>query len=377
MTSVETVNHLHKQLVLWQTLSLAAIAAGGVIVWLFSPLAPGDIAGWAVISGLASLIMFRRLDHLLPDNHRPDEAYLLPTLGTGTLLTSLRGLFFCLLIGIIAVPALPGWTIWLPGALYSIGSIIDFLDGYYARKENHATLLGSRFDLDLDGFGSLAAPLIGVWIGQLPIWYLLTGLARYVYIALLWLQSQQGHPIYPLSPSARRRVLASFHMGFVSVVLFPVYTPPGISAAAGVFMIVFLSSFVRDWLVASGALKPDSESYRALAPGLTYLLVDVLPLLARIMVPLCILSLLLNMPQSLDTRILVGLYSISGLMILFGVAGRMGALMCLLTTGGLIRIMPLDVLSSLLIGMTIWLWLFGTGPFSLWKPEERILYQRE
>jgi uncharacterized membrane protein len=82
------------------------------------------------------------------------------------------------------------------------------------------------------------------------------------------------------------------------------------------------------------------------------------------------------MPKNLDLTILNVLYSISGLMIISGVAGRMGALICLLATGGLIRIIPLDTFSSLLIIMTIWLWLFGTGLFSLWKPEERILYQR-
>ena len=115
----------------------------------------------------------------LPENHRMGETAVLPTFGLGNHLTILRGLLISMLAGFLFIPWGAGWLAWIPALLYTAASIADILDGYAARVTNHATALGARLDITVDGLGILIVILLAVWYKQLPLSYLTIGLARY------------------------------------------------------------------------------------------------------------------------------------------------------------------------------------------------------
>ncbi|NJN55524.1 MAG: CDP-alcohol phosphatidyltransferase family protein [Anaerolineae bacterium] len=139
---------------------------------------------WVVVTAVTASYCLWVVWRHLPENHRPGESVLLPRFGWGNRLTLLRGLCISLIAGFLFSPWPAGWVGWLPAILYTIADVADYLDGYAARITNHATRLGERLDMEFDGLGLAVVTLLAVWMGQLPGWYLLIGLARYfLYLA--------------------------------------------------------------------------------------------------------------------------------------------------------------------------------------------------
>lgn len=64
--------------------------------------------------------------------------------------------------------------------------------------------------------------------------------------------------MYDLPDSNIRRPLAGLQMGVLTVALWPLATPQIMTLAGLFFVIPFLAAFLRDWLVVSGVLDPDS-----------------------------------------------------------------------------------------------------------------------
>ena len=211
---------------------------------------------WLLLAALILAYMLWTLWRGLEANHRHGEGRLLPGLGTGNGLTVLRGALIAGAAGFLFSPWPEGWLRWAPGILYTLAAIIDLFDGYLARLQNHVTALGERLDMSLDGLGVMVATLLVVQYGQVPGWYILVALARYLFVAAIWLRKRLGKPVYELDHSAVRRPFAGAQMGFVAVALWPVFLPPTTHLAATLFALPFLAGFCRDWLVVSGALRP-------------------------------------------------------------------------------------------------------------------------
>ena len=190
----------------------------------------------------------------LPLNRRIGEQELLADFGPGTVLTISRGVLVAVLAGFLFSSLPAGLLIWAPAGLYWIANLTDFLDGFLARKTNRVTLLGESLDIKLDGFGVLIATILIVQYRQVPLWYLLVGLARYLFVIGLWIRDRLGKTSIDLPPSVRRRAFAGIQMGFVGVILLPVFRPPGTYWAATVFGLLFLVGFVLDWFILSGVL---------------------------------------------------------------------------------------------------------------------------
>ena len=91
----------------------------------------------------------------------------------------------------------------------------------------------------------LAACLLLIQYGQAPVWYILVGLARYLFVFGLWLRQKMGLTNYPLPPNRIRRGLAGSQMGFIAVILLPVFTPPATLVAATLFMTPFSIAFLH------------------------------------------------------------------------------------------------------------------------------------
>ncbi len=335
---------------------------------------PEHALRWLILAAVVLIYQAIVLGHNLTRNHRPAETELLPGLGIGNHMTLLRGMLVAGLVGFLFSPRPPGWLIWVPGVLYTLADIADFLDGYLARVNNHATRLGEILDMSFDGLGVLAAALLAVQYGQVPIWYLSVALARYLFLAGLWLRRLTGRTNYELPPSISRRLFAGLQMGFIGVVLWPVLSPPGTTFAAGLFAAPFLIGFGRDWLFVSGVLKPAGPrpSKNALSRwGLPFLRVLAAGLAGYIFVS----RLNAGPAYSIPLAFIVLELAVVAL-ILLGITGRITAVAGLILIGISQQFASLAPPQFILAAIYTVLLFAGTGSFSLWSPEDRAVFGR-
>lgn len=342
--------------------------------WLRSWWARGYAIRWLFFSGLALIYLVRVVWRGLGDNHRLGEGELLPTLGLGNILSIARGMILVLFCGFLFSPwPAAGWTAWLPGLLYTLAALPDFADGAVARLTNHVTKLGETLDMSIDSLGVLGVSLLSVQYGQVPWWYLLVGLARYFFLAGIWLRRKRGLPVYELPFSVRRRGYAALAMGLFFVILYPVFRPPGTHLAAAVFAVYVLGGFIWDWLVTAGRLPGQpGDGYL----GLEKWIVRYVPLLLRGL--LLIWSAISLWPALLSqgSPTLRLLEVLVVLCLILGIAGRVMAIAALVILGLHQAAAPLDWVQYALIILHTNLLFLGTGAFSLWPVEDRLIYRR-
>lgn len=232
--------------VAWIAAVATALAFGGLRLLLADGLARRWLA--LVVPVLTFELAF--LWRCLPRNR--DGERLLPSFGLGTLLTLARGVLIAFLAGFLLLPQPTESLVWLPAALYGTAALADYLDGAIARATDHVTTLGARLDTEFDALGILIAPLLAIVYGQLPIWYLSVGAARYLFVFGRWLRHKHEFPVFDLPPRRSRRLLAGIQMAFIALVLSPVVEPPLTTILAIVVAVPFIAGFVRDWLYVSG-----------------------------------------------------------------------------------------------------------------------------
>ncbi len=376
---------------------IAALTWAGVWLAFYAALRPVWPASgrWLALSGLVLGYVLWVLWRNLPANHRPGESELLPSLGPGNALTLVRGLCIGLLAGFLFGPWPMGALAWVIVLLYTVTDIADFLDGYLARRANHVTDLGGVLDIEYDGLGTLVVILLAISFGQLPWWYLLLGLARYLFLFGLWLRRRLGRPIHDLPPSAHRRVFAGFQMGFLSVVLWPILPRPMAVIAGTIFAAATGLGFLRDWLVVSGSIDPASRSYRRVQRALHRLFAVWLPPAWRLLLLLSLASVLRNvlppfpppawhdlltgwgMPAAPAFAAAIAAIALLGaLLVSLGVAPRLLAIVLALPLGIDIAARGLRWDNGAALVCAIFIQLLGPGPFALWPVEERFIFRR-
>ena len=350
---------------------------------------------WALISALALVyglwIVWRNLDA----NHREDNDEILSTLGWGNWLSLMRGLAIGCVAGFLFSPWPLGPLGWIPVLLYTAADIADYFDGYIARKTNHSTQLGAVLDMEFDGLGMVVVSVLGVWYGQLPWWYLLLGSARYFFLFGMWWRQRFGKPLYELHESVHRRLFAGFQMGFMSAVLWPIIPAEATTIAGTLFAIPTAIGFFRDWLVVSGRLDVNNGRYQQIQKFLVLLFRQWAPPGFRISVILCVGIILSTVNNWLipapwhDLLISWGVPFAAGLAGLLGIALWVGSGMLLTGTMGrifsLVLVFPFgfDIASQgltwangIALSGVICLMLLGSGPYSLWQPEEKFVLER-
>jgi CDP-diacylglycerol--glycerol-3-phosphate 3-phosphatidyltransferase len=349
---------------------------------------------WAAVALVVELaILWWALPHNAPP--RPEEAQrrLLPTFGYGTALTLTCGLLLMLLAGFLFAPQPAGSLAWIPALLYTLARLVDYVDGYVARLTRHETELGGILDMEFDGLGVLIAVLLAIEYGHLPLWYLPLAFSRQLFILGLWLRRRQGLPVYEMTPSANRRIIAGYQTGFISVTLWPNFTPPLATLAAVIFGGVLAASFGRDWLVVSGAIDPSAASYGRLRAAIKGLVEGRLPTVSRGIGFVLLATILAreipgfptwlsHLQQSGVASPLTVAWLVAGLGIgaalpfVLGAVGRPAAL-------GVAGVAWLDVAANgldwdggLLFTAAIIVAHAGSGRWALWQPEETILRRR-
>lgn len=373
----------------WYGLALgsAAFLAGGCI-FLLNYWPAGYALRWLVLALLALGYLLGMLRRLLPLNHRPGDAELLPDLGLPNLVTFWRGALLAAAAGFLTLPRPTAELVWLPGILFSLGVLPDYLDGYLARVTRRSTLLGAEFDVHVDYLAFLAGSLLAIQYGQVPVWYILVVLARYLFAGGLWLRRRLGKPVYDLPPSLARRALSGSQMGFTMVMLWPLFAPPATTFAAYLFTFPFLANFTRDWFYASGVLQAGER--RGLPNWLVNWLPPVLRLLAALALGKALLDWLVNYQEQIArlTRLgasqpallaglISGLLAAAALCLALGFITRTMAIIGLCLAGFLLQLgISSTSLLFLSVVCTTMLFFLGSGRLSLWSPEE-ILLQRK
>jgi CDP-diacylglycerol--glycerol-3-phosphate 3-phosphatidyltransferase len=348
---------------------------------------------WAVMAAGVLAYELWLLWRGLKDNRLRGRSTLLPTLGAGNVLTLLRGLALGLLAGFLFSPWPPGRLAWMPALLYTLAIIADYLDGYLARITHRATVLGESLDIEFDALGMLIAISLAVHYDQLPWWYLLLGLSRYLFLLGIWWRRRQGKPVYDLPPSTQRRMVAGFQMCFMSVILWPMVYPPLTTLAGLMFAIPFVASFTRDWFVVSGRIDPTSPAYLEIRQKTALVTTRWLALLLRIGVVTAaagfILPALGNVPDrvaffagpgvpflGITTTVISVVAVVATVMLALGLAGRLGALGLLIAASTNILARGLHMPNGFVLTGAIALIFLGSGAFSCWRPEDVILKPR-
>jgi CDP-diacylglycerol--glycerol-3-phosphate 3-phosphatidyltransferase len=351
---------------------------------------PSSAWRWTLLAALVLAYELTLLWRGLKDNRRRGEVALLPTLGSANLLTLIRGLALGLLAGFLLSPSPSGWLAWLPAILYSLAVVADYLDGYLARITRRATLLGEALDIEFDALGILVATALAVHYKQLPGWYLLLGLSRYLFLLGIWWRRRQGKPVYDLPPSTYRRMVAGFQMSFISVALWPIIYPPATTWAGIMFAVPFTLSFARDWLVVTGYLDPTSRSYVEARRKVGVVATGWLPVCLRGGILVLSAWFILpapgnapawamhftwpGVPFAPSTPSVIGLVvPVATVMLMLGVAGRLASLGLIMSVTANMLATGLQPGNALLFSMTLGILFLGSGFLSVWRPEDRVL----
>jgi CDP-diacylglycerol--glycerol-3-phosphate 3-phosphatidyltransferase len=351
---------------------------------------PGDAVRWVALASLGTGYLLLTLWNGLSLNRRGPEAPLLGGLGWGNGLSLLRGSLVALMAGFLALPEPGGWLAWVPGSLYLSATLLDFVDGYAARVSGRVTLLGRHLDISLDGLGLAIGVILAIQYGRLPLWYLPVGLVRYFFLAGSRWRNWRAQPVHELDEQPGRRALAGAQMGFVAVILFPLFDPPGTYLVAAVFMAPFLLGFWRDWrfvvtgkdLFAPLAGRIRQVSVRRWLP--LFLRLAASALLAGLLIrrfagypDQAAVILALGAPGNVVwTAVLVAAEGLLAAAILLGIAGRVVALAGMLLMGLYQAHSPLDPWQTLFLIIAASLFFLGTGALSLWTPEELLIRKR-
>lgn len=345
-------------------------------------------ARWRYFSAVMALVLLIILWRGLRHNRRTETSRLWPTLGHANWLSLVRGILLFLLAGFIFLPRPTIALTWLPAFLYTADRITDLFDGYLARITQRESKLGAILDIELDGLGVLVAVILGVQYGLLPSWYLLLAVSRQLFVAGMSLRTRAGLPNRELPPSDNRRVIAGFQTGFLSVMLWPILTPSITHLAAYLFAIPLIYSFGRDWLVVSCVIVPSSPRYVRVRAGIKMLFEQWLPLVARVTSVFFMGMLLWRLVADVQAwQAVAATWTIAqseavhlfivalGILVVGMVAAGMGARLAA------VIVMAYAILNVGVEGL-VWQrngWLFvaaviiahlGSGPLSLWKPEE-------
>lgn len=361
-------------LVVWFFFSLAIVLSHDVDALFLAALLPGLFI---------AVLMVRILTSNLSKNHRPDEpAIVLPTLGAANWITMARaagvvGLATLLPLTIGDNPALAFFLGWLGGVLYLVLCLADLLDGYAARKQQRVTELGKTLDMETDALGLLSASLLCIFLGRLPLIYILVGLAYYAFTAGLWWRHQHGKPTISLNYRPYGRIIAGCQMGLVALVFLPLFHAGPAHLAAIIFMTPFLIGFIRDWLVASCRLSTDGEQKTPLDVAWGRGGKRFIALCSRLLIAFNGVILLIEHYASESLGFWWSALAFGCLLTVLGVLGRSFALLLVLLLGLHQSPFGTDLLPMLTFGGAAVLIVVGSGPLSIWSPEDDILYRRK
>lgn len=352
---------------------LAALAAGaaGVSFWGGIPMG----GRWLIPAAAAAAWICHRFLRLLPMNRPETGGAVYGDLGPATRITLLRGILVSLLAGFAFIPWLRmgGGVIpwpWVPGMLYGLAVILDGLDGWVARKTGRVTRMGARLDMETDALGLLAASGVAVLADRLPPAYLAAGLAYHLFSAGIRVRERLGRPVGEVLPWQGARIIAGWQMALAAAALLPVVSTEAASLAAYIVMIPLLAGFGRDWWIVCGRAGNDCFARTRWGRWMHGLALRWIPLSARLFALAWAAAWLAG--PALPVRRHGAALAAAMAMMALGFLGRTAAAVSVWIAGGLLAAGGQgrwEVSAAFVSGLVVVM--AGTGPLSLWRPEDR------
>jgi hypothetical protein len=218
------------------------------------------------------------------------------------------------------------------------------------------------------------------------VYFMTVGCARYLYLLVQAAARRMGRQLHPLPPSDTRRALAGVVMELAAAALWPIAQPAMMTLAGAIVAVPFLTGFGRDALVTLGAIDPTSARYLRVRRALARVATTAVPPIVRVALVLLLFPALLSEAQAMTGSVsgaraavaqaagvillLFGLACLGS--IALGVAGRAGAAGILVVYGIFLSLTGLTESGLAAWGCAFVIFLFGTGPASLWSPERAI-----
>lgn len=355
-------------------LGFTYLSLWGLGVWWVRRVADGQSwIGWAIASLVFLGYAFYDLVNHLDLNVPASGGLPFPDLGWANRITLIRAGLLGGVLGLIFLFPLKESTGWLAGVLYALVAILDFVDGWLARITRRTSQLGERLDMHWDSLGVLTVSVLLVRMGQVPLPFILVGLARFLYVFAIQRRERRHLPLAPLPHNPYRRFMAGIQMGLMAVLLFPVFSPPVTSVVAWLWMIPFLTAFLRDGLYVTTIL--DATTDPLLRWGIVKFLAHFVSPLSRLLTLLSGLVLMVFPPVNFplgEKFILAGLW----VLVALGIVGRVAGIGWMVMAGLVLLSFPhhAGAWGALVGGFG--LLMLGTGKLSLWTPEEWLIYHR-
>lgn len=353
----------HISILGWSGLLIMLLLLGALWGWL-------PAAQWQIQSGLIWLLVLYEIRRSLPLNHAADGA-LYSTLGLANRLTIMRGWLIACTGGFLFQHPPLELIALIPAILYALSAIMDRIDGYAARRTGQVSQMGIELDTVFDALGLAVAPMLAVWYGKIHWSYLLVSCAYYLFKLGIRHRQRLGLPVFDLRTRPSRRAIAGFQMGFIAVVLFPVFQPPVTLIAGYAFMLPVLAGFLIDWLIVSGRISNDTFiNHRLLRDGEDLISYVTQPLL-RLVLAATIWAILVryienhSLPAG-DIPNAIYVMAACGVLILLGILGRLAALLLVLLLGWFYASNMVGLADYVVVTATIWILVLGTGGFSLY-----------
>lgn len=181
--------------------------------------------------------------------HLPLERF-----GPANQVTLARVGIVALIAGFLGSAALNTAQQWFTAIVAALALLLDGVDGWLARRHGIASVFGARFDMETDAFLILVMAILLYQVDKAGIWVLLSGLMRYLFVALglLWPWLHQ-----PLPPSKRRQTICVLQSIVLAVCLTPAMTPPYSVLAAALALLLLTTSFAIDvvWLARHAGFR--------------------------------------------------------------------------------------------------------------------------
>jgi CDP-diacylglycerol--glycerol-3-phosphate 3-phosphatidyltransferase len=364
----------------WIALLAAALLVALGAEWLARAATAAAALRWAAVAAAVLGGVFALLRRNLERNHRPGETELLDSLGLPNAITLARGVATALFAGLLVAPLPPaGALAWAPAILYAAAVLPDFIDGALARATRRITLLGEILDMEVDCLAMLAVSLLAVRLGKMPLWTISLGLARYLFVAGIAWRKRHGLPVHALPPSNIRRLAAGFQMVFYCIALWPIFGPPATTLAGIVCVTPILAGFVRDWLVVSAAVDPESAGYRRFQRGGAALACWLPPPLRWVAAGTAVAFLapaLLALTNPVAAPSLAALVYACAAALALGIGARVAAIGLLIATCTAVALFGLQPYSAVLLLAVIPLLYAGAGRLALWRGEDALFARR-
>lgn len=210
---------------------------------------------WLALVVIFSIVSYFCQLFYLPLNYNSQMRIQYASLGAATIITISRGYLLAMLAGFLFCPMYNTinypWVKWLPGFIYLIAGIADYLDGYIARVRQHESLFGQKLENYFDSFGLMAAPILAVVLRRLPLWYLLIIVVQSVVSIVLFIRKTFGRKNAEIPARPNARIVAGIQMGFVGFALLPLFSVNALALVALAVLFPSMWEFIVDLLHAT------------------------------------------------------------------------------------------------------------------------------